>query len=159
MARGRRTDAETEAAFRAEYMRTGNILRAAEATGIPERTGWDLAARANKDPDFTNARREMYARALPDYEAMLRDVAETVHGRILEPDRTPEELADIAVKAGLKSFSYSNPKPAYIQALVAQFKALQGARRLDAEKSGEIPTDGVEVTIRRVRPADEQEAD
>jgi len=147
MAHGEPTPAYKVAEFRAKYIELGTVSAAARAVGLPESTAWDLAQRAESDPEFGEARRRIYARVINVVEDNLLDTMTDVHKRIREDDRTPEELAAIAVDHGLKSFSYQNPKPQYLKAAIDFYKAIVAKSRLDAEKAGDIPGDGPAVVI------------
>lgn len=135
--------ATTEREFRAKLLELGVVKHAAEAVGIPTSTGYDMARRAEADPDFVKARDELRARIVPEVEARLLGLAEFIDKRIREKDPTPEELAKIAVEHELKSFSYQNPKPQYFRGLVDMYGKLVAARKTD------LPSDGqpLEVTV------------
>lgn len=130
--RGVPIDADKEVEFRARYLATGNARKSARESGLPETTGQELANRANADEDFVRLRAKLRARVLPEAEAMLADAMQTMHDRLSEPDPSPADLARIAVEHDLKSFNYSNPKPAYAKALndaakvLAAYQAAQG---------------------------------
>lgn len=132
-----------EVEFRAKWLELGIVKRAAEAVGIPVSTGYDLAKRAEADSQFVRQREELRARVVPEVETRLLGLAEFIEERIREKDRTPEELAAIAVENNLKSFSYQNPKPQYFRGLVDLYGKLVAAR-----KAGDAP-DGapLEVTV------------
>jgi hypothetical protein len=57
--------------FREKYLELGVARAAARAVGIPERTGCDLARRANADPEFTQLRADLRAHTLPVAEAAV----------------------------------------------------------------------------------------
>jgi hypothetical protein len=138
MAHGVPTPAETVLKFRAAYIRLGTVAAASREAGIPGTTGWDLADRAEDDPEFVEARKRINARALEGIEDLVIAAAQTVEARIQTPDPTPAELANIAVEHDLKSFNYANPKPQYFKSLVDAHRSIAARVRMDAEKSGEI---------------------
>jgi len=47
--------------------------------------------RAEKDPEFAQARKDLYTRALAEAEALTRSVMATAHARYHEPPPEPEE--------------------------------------------------------------------
>lgn len=136
--RGSATPADKVREFRAAYIELGTVAAAARKVGIPATTGWGLADDAEAEPEFVETRRRINARALAVVEDLVIESAQVAAERIAVPDRTPEELADIAVSRGLKSFSYQNPKPQYLKGLVDAHKSIAARTRIDAEKSGEI---------------------
>jgi hypothetical protein len=138
MARGSRTSATVEAKFRAKYLELGNASAAARACRIAISTGCDLAKRADEDPDFVKARETLFQEHLPEAQAMMMDALRAVHARLLVKDPSPKELAELAKKYGLKSFSYQNPKPQYFRGMTDAFGKMVSKQRLDAEKNGEI---------------------
>jgi hypothetical protein len=136
MARGSRISDAKRAEFRAKYLEFGNASAAARAVGLAESTGCDLAREANADPAFVEARRELYARALPEGLELMMGTLRAIQARTLEPDRTPEQLAAIAVENKLKSFSYQNPKPAYAKAVVDGYGKLLAAQKQATPEQG-----------------------
>jgi len=138
MARGSKTPDDIEARFRTHFLASGNASAAARATKIPVGTGLDLAKRALEDPAFLKAREELRALNLPEAEALMMSAMRAAHARVLTADPTPQQLAKLAVKHGLKSFSYQNPKPQYLRGIVDGFGKLTAHRRFEAEKTGEI---------------------
>lgn len=148
MTRGKPTDRSQELEFRAEYLRSGNIRASARKTGLNEKTAQDIATKLNAEPAFRQERAAMYARTVPDVEAMLREALEAVHARILEPDLTAKELAGLVKSLGLKSFSYQNPKPQYLRGLVDGLKTLNAARK-DKADEGKPTTVVVKVSPTR----------
>jgi len=153
MARGERTSEALELQFREKYLEIGVVKRATEAVGIPVRTGYELAERAEADPEFARARDYIRSRVGPEVEKTLLEFVEAVRPRVLEPDPTPQELAKIAVDNDLKSFHWQNPKPAYIQALVAFYKTLAGLA-----KTEQTPQAGPAVVINLTGEAEVTEA-
>lgn len=131
--RGKRVDAAKEQEFRLKLLELGVVTHAADAVKLPWSTAADLAKRAEADPAFVTAREAVRARFLPELEARLCRMADKVQARIEAEDPTPDELAKIAVSNGLKSFSWHNPKPNYLRALVGLHTSLANARRPAAE--------------------------
>lgn len=136
--RGSKVPRKKELEFRQKLLEVGFVSGAAKACKIPVSTGFLLAARAEKDSDFVKAREEMRARVVPEVEARLLRLAETVEKRVAAPDLTPKQLAKIAVDHELKSFSYANPKPQYFRGLVDLYGKLGADRK--AAKSSAQPT-------------------
>jgi hypothetical protein len=122
MPRGVKTLPEQEAKFRGEYLLRGSIKAAAEAAGLPERTGWDLAQKANADPAFTKAREEIYARNLPDAECMLRTGLEIALERLQEGRGEPIEDS-----TGRPWFQ-PDSGPGYLRNIIDGVKVLAGLR-------------------------------
>lgn len=118
MARGSRITNAKRAQFRSKYLELGNASAAARATKIAESTGRDLAREAEADPAFVEARRDLFARVLPEGVALMMGMVRTVQARVLERDLSPDQLARLARKHNLKSFSYQNPKPQYAKVVV-----------------------------------------
>lgn len=129
MARGSRITDAKRAQFRAKFLEFGNASAAARAVKLPESTGRDLAKEAEADSAFVEARRDLYARALPEGLGLMMGTLRAIQQRTLEPDLKPNELAAIAVEHGLKSFSYQNPKPAYAKAVVDGYGKLLAAQK------------------------------
>lgn len=125
---GSRTPPAVEKRFREEYLIAGVVLRAAKKVGIAHSTGNVLAGRAWKDKKFVKAWEELRAIDVPTLRALVVEAAVEVQGRVMTPDLKPEQLAKIAVKHGLKSFSYQNPKPQYFRGLVQAFDSLSKPR-------------------------------
>lgn len=142
--RGVPTPDDVEIEFRKHYLATGNIRSSARQVGIPETTGHDLATRANADLVFVQARADMYARALPDAERMLRKGMEIALDRI---ETEPESLKDL-VDLGAAKVSTQDPRPAYFRGLVDAYKVLTGNRKLDAKDDGEAKPVEVHVHLK-----------
>jgi hypothetical protein len=133
--------------FRAAYIKFGRVSAAARAVGIPVNTGFDLADDADADPEFVKAREKIRARVMPQLEDRLLDMVDAIHERVLVPDPTPSELAQIAVENGLKSFSYQNPKPQYFRGGVDLLKALGTLRKGEIESVDTGPAVVVNLTV------------
>lgn len=143
--RGSRVSEKVENAFRQKWLETGVVSHAARHVKIPVNTGYELAKRAEKDARFVKARDAMRARVVPELEARLLELAQTIHGRVNAPDLTAEGLAQLVKKHKLRSFSYQNPKPQYFRGLVDLFKAVVGTRKDD---HGAPPEAGPAVVIK-----------
>lgn len=134
---GSRTPPELERRFQEELLACGIPKRAAAKLEIPQSTGYELAKRAWKDPEFVRAWEELRAIDVPTLRALVLEAAEEIQQRIMAPDPSPEDLAQIAVANGLKSFSYQNPKAQYFRGLVQAFEAIAKPRdELQASDSG-----------------------
>ncbi len=145
MTRGVKVNDEKEAEFRKHYLVTGNATASAKTVGLSPRTGADLATRANSDPEFAQARREMYDRALPDAERMLMAGLQIALERLnKDPDETLDRL--MAMSGGQGKVSYQDPGAQYFRSMAAAVDTIAKIRKLDAEKSGEI-RGASEVTI------------
>lgn len=140
MARGTRVPTSLQAKFRAKYLETGSISAAARAVKMPVSTAADYAKQFDEDPEFVSARKALYDRHLPEAEALMMDGLRAVHQRVLAKDPSPRELAKLAKDFGLKSFSYTNPKPQYFRGMVDAVGKLTAKQRFEAEKRGEINT-------------------
>lgn len=147
MARGVPTPEETELEFRKHYLVTGNASAAARAVGLPVDTGVHLAKKANKDPEFAAAREELRARVMPDAEMMLMSAMQLALERVNEPPPSPEKLAEIATRYGMKSIGYQDPRAAYFRGMSAALAAFTAVRKNADPNNGESPS---EVTIRIV---------
>jgi hypothetical protein len=139
--------------FREEYLVRGIASHAAKAVGIATSTGSKFAGECWKDPEFVRTWHELRAIDLPELRNIVVETARSISARIQEPDKTPEELAQIAVDAGLKSFSYQNPKPQYFRGLVGAYDTLSKPR----EATGELRDTGPAVVI-NMPPDSEPEA-
>jgi hypothetical protein len=145
MPRGVKTLPEQEARFRGEYLQRGSIKAAAEAAGLPERTGWDLAQKANADPAFTKARDEIYARNLPDAECMLRT------GLEIALERLQEGRGEATVDSTGRPWFQPDSGPGYLRNIIDGVKVLAGLRGKDST-SGE--TLGGRVIVQLVESPD-----
>lgn len=91
MAQGSPTPEDTVSRFRAHYIYSGNAAESARAVGIEERTGRDIAQRANNDPEFAALRRSLRAQDLEDCIQARRRVREAALKRFeRDADRVPE---------------------------------------------------------------------
>lgn len=148
--RGSKTPRKTELEFRAKLLELGTVSAAAKAVKIPVNTGYALAERAERDKKWVKARNSMLDRVIPEFEARLNRLASKIEKRVEEDDLTPDDLAALATKNGLKSFSYQNPKPQYWRGLVDFYGKLVAARKADPARGGagvtERPT-SIEVIL------------
>lgn len=140
---GSRTTPAVERRFREELLVTGVPLRAAKKLGIGQSTAYVLAARAWKDKKFVKAWEELRALDVPTLRAMVVEAAAAVQARVMTPDLKPEQLAKIAVKHKLKSFSYQNPKPQYFRGLVQAYDSLSKPR----DENGSVLPSGPAVVV------------
>lgn len=153
MARGQKTDDETVAKFRAEYLRLGNASEAARRVGISDRTGRDLAKAADADESFAEARRALYAGALDEVEALMLDCVRIAAERIRDKPITPEELADLIAEKGLKSMSVQDIRAQYLAQIVNAHRSIQARCKFESEKS-RAPGD-LNLTILAYPPSEE----
>lgn len=138
MAAGVPTPPEVEIEFRKHYLVTGNIRAAARQAKIPHSTGQELATRAQADPEFGQARADMYARALPDAERLLVGALEIAHDNLEKgPRLLAAELGDHAAKVTIQDAG-----PAYVRAIADGVKVLTLVR-----KNAEAPTDEKPVEV------------
>jgi phage terminase small subunit len=126
MPHGVPTPDDVEVIFRTHYLRTGNIRASARQAKIPERTGQDLATRANADQEFAQARAAMYARALPDAERMLIGGLEVASDRL---EAGPELTANDLAGSGAQKITIQDPGPAYLRAIADGVKVLTVIRK------------------------------
>lgn len=151
--RGSKTPNETVARFRSEYLRLGNASEAARQVGIPESTGRKLAAEADEDSDFSEARRALYAGALDEVEALMLDCVRIAAKRVNEPPMTEKEQALLMEEHNLKSFSRQDIRAQYLAQIVNAHRSIQARRKFEAEKTQE-PGD-MNLTIFAYPPAEE----
>lgn len=138
-----RTPPEKEIAFREHYLRTGNVKASARQAGVNENTGYHLARYANADPEFVEARREMWMRSLPDVERMLMTGLQIALDRLEQGPIKLSELAD----AGAAKVSVQDPCPQYLKAIVDGFKALTLNRKIDVDHAKPAETGGVVINV------------
>jgi len=147
MPRGSRIAETTRLKFRSKLLELGFVSGAARAAGIPVSSGMAIAKKFEADPKFVKEREALRARVLPELEARLLRLGEVIEKRVTLKDPTPDELAKIATRHKLKSFSYQNPKPQYFRGLVDMFGKIAASRR-----TGDVTVPGDmgdrEVTIR-----------
>lgn len=125
---------DVRAQFRDEYLVCGIPARAAKAVGIAHSTGYKFAAELWKDPDFVKTWSELRAVDLPALRQVVVETAMALQDRIQEPDLSPDQLAALAKKYGLKGFSYQNPKPQYMRGLVSAYDTLSKPRDAAGEQ-------------------------
>jgi hypothetical protein len=150
--RGSATPEDQELQFRQHYLVTGNVAGSARACNLSPSTGYDLARRANEDPDFVEARDRIHAQALKDAEVMM------LAGLQIGLERLNKEPPDVAALAslGAQKVQVQDSGPHYLRGIVAGYEALTKNRRLAAELKGDIKPEG-NITI-LVRPTANAEA-
>ncbi len=142
MAQGSRTPVELEAQFRAEYLRLGNASESARILGIPDRTGRELGQRADKDPDFAEARRALYAGALDEIEALMMGVVRTAYKRHQDDIEQPE------VPDGFRgTVVVKDERPAYGRLVVDAHRASLSRKKFLVEKEGTVGAVKLEIEL------------
>jgi hypothetical protein len=117
-------------------------------------TANDLAKRANLDPAFVEARKDMYARALADGERMLFSGLELALERL---NKEPPDLEKLAMIAGDKGkISYQDSGPAYLRSMAAAVDVLTKIRKVD-KPDGPGETQRIEVVFTDGVPEKEPE--
>jgi hypothetical protein len=86
------TSAEKIAEFRAHYLYSGSPIASGRATGLAQRTAYDIAERLEGEPDFAADRKRLREQALDRLVAMRMRVAEKAAERFEED--LPEVFAD-----------------------------------------------------------------
>lgn len=143
--RGSPTPADKELEFRKHYLVTGNVAASAKAVGLPATTGYDLAKRANDDPEFVDARARIHAQAMQDAEVMVLAGLQIGLERLNKEPPDLERLSSL----GAAKVSVQDPGPNYLRGIVAGYEAITRNRRLAAELKGDIkPEGGVTITVR-----------
>lgn len=137
---GSRTPESVRLEFRAAYLYSGNASATAKKLGIPERTGRELAKELCAEADFAEARRALRAQYLDDLVALRMRVVTKATERFLGglPIPKVEEGGNVTI---------IDKRPDYGKLVLDAEKNAQNLARLDAEKSGDIPTER-EVVIR-----------
>lgn len=126
------------------YLELGVVTQAAQAVGIPNSTGSDIAQRLEKDEEFVKQRQELRARYLPEVEAILRECVRIAYERVQNEPLTPVQLAELMEEHNLKSFSMPDPRPAYMAQIVNTVRVLNHK----AEKGdGSQPAPNVTVNV------------
>jgi len=144
--RGQKTAASLEAKFRAEYLRLANASRAGQLVGIEERTARNLAQKADADPEFSEARRQLYARALDETESLMLNVVRTAH------DRYQDELPEPEIPEGFRgTIIVKDERPAHGRLVVDSHRALLAHQKAIAE-AGDGPSQPVVVIDRYAPP-------
>lgn len=153
MTRGVRTPEDEELEFRKHYLVTGNVAGSAKAVGIPVNTGYELRDRALNDPAFVQARDRIRARLEPDAEQMAVCAMQLCMERLnVDPDARLEKMLAAAGDGGRVQFQ--DPGPQYAASFAKLYQAIIGARRFEAEKSGDIaPEREVVLKFEAITPA------
>lgn len=133
---GSRTPEEQEREFRKHYIVTGNVAASARAVGLPVSTGYEARNRALDDPEFVKARDRIRERFEPEVEQMAVCALQICMERLSASDERLDKLLTAA--EGASRVSMQDPGPAYAASFAKVWQALVGAKRLTAEKSGEI---------------------
>lgn len=141
MARGVPTPEETVAAFRAEYLYSGNASASARAVGLDERVGRTLAREFEETPEFAEGIRKLHAHALNKLIAMRMRVAEVAANRLEAELPVPENVEEGG------NVTIIDKRADYGRLVLDAEKNAQNWARLEGEKNGDIPTER-EVVIR-----------
>ena len=148
------TPRDKELEFRKHYLVTGNIRASARQVKIPQSTGHVLATRANADPEFVQARAEMYARVMPDAECMLREALEIAMERL---EQGPEPMPKVGDMPAGSKVQIQDPCPAYLRGIVDGYKALTMNRKMKDASDGAAKSGKTEVHI-HLAPDDKDES-
>jgi hypothetical protein len=140
---GSKTPDDVEQEFRKHYLVTGSVAGAAKAAGIPIRTGYDLAKRANEDEEFAAVREQIYARTLPDAEVMILAGMQIGLERLNKEPLDPMQLAGL----GAAKVTVQDSGAQYLRSLVAGYEAITKNRRLAAELNGDIKPTEVVINV------------
>jgi hypothetical protein len=151
MARGYRIPDEKRAEFRSEFLRLGSVSQAAESTGLAIRTAWNFAQQCDRDPDFVKARARLRAGAIEATEMALADCLALAYERAHEKPLTPQELAQIAVDHGLKTFQFQDVRPQYVKAITDIHRALTNSRK-KLDQDGNALREPPTVVIQLAQP-------
>lgn len=146
---GSRTNEDVEIEFRKHYLVTGNVAGSSRAVGIPISTGYELRNRALDDEKFVELRDRIRGRLEPEAEQMAVCAMQICMERL---NRDPEEMLDKLLMAGAGKINFQDCGAAYAASFAKLFQAMTGARKLDAERKGEI-VPAREVMIRVSGPA------
>ena len=139
------TPEETVAAFRADYICSGNASESARKLGLPERTGNEIATRLQADPTFAEERRVQRARFLEEAVVARQRVMAKALKRFLGKADVPQVIGDNA------NVTIIDKRPDYGKLVLEAEKNAHNLARFEAEKSGEV-TPEREVTI-HIAPA------
>lgn len=149
---GSPTDESIVAAFRADYLYTGNAAKSARKVGIPSETGRDIARRLADDAEFAAERRRLRANALDEAERAVMDVVRIGRRRFGEPLPEPKEVG-----AG-GTVVITDRRPDYGKLVIDAHKSLAQRTRFDDEKDGSVQSGGP-VFILNEAPAEEPKPD
>lgn len=126
-----------ELRFREHYLVTGSIAGAAKAAGVPNRTGYEIAARADADPEFAKACEEYRARVLPNAERMANAAMQLCLERLNREPPDPEKLMAL----GAQKVSVQDAGPQYAASLGKLLQAITMGRRHEADSIAPRQTD------------------
>lgn len=133
---------EVRDAFRAHYLYSGIASEAAEAVGIPDRTGRDWAKALANDPSFAADRRALRAKALDDLVAMRMRVAKTSLKRFEADDAEPLMTKEGAVFP-------PDRRPEYGKLVIDAEKSAQHLAKIDKDAAdGDKPAPVVRVILK-----------
>lgn len=125
MARGQKTPANVEALFKAAYLATGLARTSARIVGISEKTGQDLAVRAEADPEFRRLRATLLPTAVSLTLSRTLRASEIV-GEALEAGPLLDGMGNPIDRIGEKA-----------QAQAAIFKAIESAHSKHLEREAQ----------------------
>lgn len=143
MTNGARTPEITREEFRAHYLYSGNASESSRVVGLNERTGRDLARELLKDPDFTEARRELRAIEVDESVAARRRVRQKALERF-ESDDGGIDVKRFGGEDG--TVVVTDRRHEYGKLVLEADKNAQAHARFDAERDGTVRSPG-EVTI------------
>jgi hypothetical protein len=133
--RGEPTDAVIVEAFRQDYLYTGNASKSGRKFKLHTSTARDLAKTLSEDPSFVKDRQRLRANAADEAERAVMEVIAVGLKRF--KDRVPE----VEIPEGSRApVTIVDKRADYGKLVIDAHRALVGRSRLDAEKSGEIPT-------------------
>lgn len=92
MAQGVPTEESVVAEFRARYLYSRNASKIGREMKLGERTARRLAEECEADQAFADAVRNIRVRAVDRLLGLALDIAETAHGRYLDPLPMPENV-------------------------------------------------------------------
>lgn len=157
MARGSKTPLDRELAFRQHYLITGNVAAASREAGLPTNTGYEVRDRLLVDPTFIQARDRIREKVEQDAEQMAVTAMQLCLERLgVDPDKRVDKLMRHAGKGGRVQFQ--DPGPQYAASLAKLMQAVNGLRRFEAERKGEVAPVGT-VNINVTGPAGAQLGD
>lgn len=141
---GSQTPEDKEREFRKHYLVTGNVAGSARAVGLPVSTGYELRNRALDDESFVALRDRIRARLEPEAEQMAVCAMQICMERL---NRDPEAMLDKLLLSGAGKVTMQDPGAAYAASFAKLFQAVTGARKLEAERNGDVQAGTTEVHI------------
>jgi hypothetical protein len=123
--RGSRIPEGDREAFRADFLYSGNASESARRVGINDRTARIFANELYKDPTFTEARRELRARALEEAERRLEEVGRVAMRRF--KGRGP------SIPEGVEGVTIVDKRPDYGKLVVDVHRSLSTRTKNDAD--------------------------